>query len=220
MITVTLRLEPPYHANLYHIMFKYPKQNDDKFTGSSPFSDVPEDWATKTEDAPSSSPFASKTDSADAVPASPFDDIHTSSALTSAASRNVLNQDVEVVGLLRFTDDLLVDGSVEGRIESDGVLTVGGNAFIKAGDKEKSTVQTKSVIVHGRVHGDIEVSDRVELAATAEVIGDISANKISIQEGAILVGHCRIGAPASMPAAPKAKPAAAPVASKTPNLLG
>ena len=200
-------------------MFKYPKQNDDKFSGS-PFSDVPEDWATKADDKPSSSPFAPKGDSPEPAPAaSPFDEIHTSSTLTTAASRNVLNQDVEVVGILRFTDDLLVDGSVEGRIESDGVLTVGGNAFIKAGDKEKSTVQTKSVIVHGRVHGNIEVTDRVELAATAEVIGDISANKISIQEGAILVGQCRIGAPAGMPAA-KAKPAASPVASKTPNLLG
>lgn len=166
-------------------------------------------------------PFSTKKDTSDSAPSSsPFDEIHTSSTLTTAASRNVLNQDVEVVGILRFTDDLLVDGSVEGRIESDGVLTVGGNAFIKSADKEKSTVQTKSVIVHGRVHGDIEVTDRVELAATAEVIGDISANKISIQEGAILVGHCRIGAPASMPAAAKPKPAPSPVASKTPNLLG
>ena len=201
-------------------MFKYPKQDDDKFSGS-PFSDVPEDWATKSDDTPSSSPFSSKKDTGDSAPSSsPFDEIHTSSTLTTAASRNVLNQDVEVVGILRFTDDLLVDGSVEGRIESDGVLTVGGNAFIKSADKEKSTVQTKSVIVHGRVHGDIEVTDRVELAATAEVIGDVSANKISLQEGAILVGHCRIGAPASMPAAAKPKPAPSPVASKTPNLLG
>ena len=202
-------------------MFKYPKQNDDKFTGSSPFSDVPDEWSTKKDDAPSSSPFTSKSDTSDPAPSSsPFDDIHPGSALTAAASRNVLNQDVEVTGILRFTDDLLVDGSVHGRIESDGVLTVGGNAYIKAGDKDKSAVQTKSVIVHGRVHGDIEVTDRVELAATAEVMGNISANKISVQEGAILVGQCRIGAPVAMPAAALAKAKAAPVASKTPNLLG
>ncbi|MCQ2367198.1 MAG: polymer-forming cytoskeletal protein [Akkermansia sp.] len=200
-------------------MFKYPKQNDDKFSNDSPFNDVPADWATKQDDAPASSPFGSKTDSSDSSP-SPFEQVNTAS-LPASASRNVLNQDVEVVGILRFKDDLLVDGSVQGRIESDGVLTVGGNAYIKAGEKEKSAVQTKSVIVHGRVHGDIEVTDRVELAATAEVIGNISANKISVQEGAILVGQCRIGAPASMPAAAPAKAkAATPVASKTPNLLG
>lgn len=214
-------------------MFKYPKQNDDKFSGSSPFSEVPDDWASpsssKKDDSSSSissSPFSSKKETIDNTPvsSSPFD-MSSSPSLSSSSSRNVLNQDVEVRGILRFTDDLLVDGSVEGQIVSDGVLTVGGNATIKASEPGKNAVQTKSAIVHGRVHGDVEVSDRVELAATAEVIGDITANKISIQEGAILVGHCRIGAPANMPAPVRKAPAQTPkqgasVASKTPNLLG
>lgn len=219
MMGAMLRRER-HNTSIYSTMFKYPKQNDDKFSGDSPFNDVPSDWATKQDDSPSVSPFAPKSDSSDSSSPSPFEQINTTT-LPASASRNVLNQDVEVIGILRFKDDLLVDGSVQGRIESDGVLTVGGNAYIKAGDKEKSAVQTKSVIVHGRVHGDIMVTDRVELAATAEVIGNIIANKISVQEGAILVGQCRIGAPASMPsAAPKAKQPATTVASKTPNLLG
>lgn len=116
-----------------------------------------------------------------------------------AVTRNVLNSDVSVVGTLRFTDDLLVDGSVEGEILSDGVLTVGANASIQAGEKTKVAIKTKSAIIQGRVTGNIEVEDRVELAATAELVGDITAARIAIQEGAIFVGHCSVGAPAAAP---------------------
>ena len=141
---------------------------------------------------------------------------------SAVSTRNVLNSDVRVVGVLRFTDDLLVDGSVQGEIESEGVLTVGVNAVIEAGDKNKIAVRTRSAIIHGRVTGDVVVSDRVELTSTAELLGDVTANKISIQEGAIFNGYCKVGVPtgATLAAAP------APVkkgksAAKTPsdNLL-
>ncbi len=138
------------------------------------------------------------------------------------ATRNVLNSDVSVVGVLRFTDDLLVDGSVEGEITSDGELTVGANASIQAGEKNKVAVRTKSAIIHGRVMGDIEVTDRVVLASTAELVGDVSAARISIEEGAVFVGYCRVGAPVNtpVPAAPAKKPAKAAAKSADANLLG
>lgn len=197
-------------------MFKYPKPNDNNTDVSNHYDGVSSEW---TDGASAASAFSTQSDSSDA---SNFDQAVATTSLPASASRNVLNQDVEVVGILIFKDDLLVDGAVRGRIESKGVLTVGDNALIEAGEKEKNAVKTKSVIIHGRVHGDIEVTDRVELASSAEVIGNITANKISVEEGAILVGQCRIGAPADLPsAAPaKAKQQATPVASKTPNLLG
>lgn len=72
-------------------------------------------------------------------------------------TRNVLNSDVEVIGSLRFSDDLLIDGTVEGDISSEGVLSVGQNAVIRA------EINTKSVIIHGKVIGNVTVTDRVEL---------------------------------------------------------
>lgn len=153
------------------------------------------------------------------VSSSPFD----AAATAPAVTRNVLNSDVSVVGTLRFTDDLLVDGSVEGEIESDGVLTIGSNASIQAGSKNKVAIRTKSAIIHGRVTGDIVVTDRVELAATAELVGDITASRIAIQEGAIFVGHCSVGAPAAAPvaAAPaKKSPKAGKAAVDSDLLLG
>ncbi|MBQ3525726.1 MAG: polymer-forming cytoskeletal protein [Akkermansia sp.] len=116
-----------------------------------------------------------------------------SAGASAVSTRNVLNSDVSVVGVLRFTDDLLVDGSVEGEITSDGVLTVGANAAIQAGEKNKVAVRTRSAIIHGRVTGDVVVTDRVELTSTAELVGDVTASKISIQEGAVFIGHCMVG---------------------------
>ncbi|MBQ6941976.1 MAG: polymer-forming cytoskeletal protein [Akkermansia sp.] len=141
-----------------------------------------------------------------------------------ATTRNVLNYDVSVVGTLRFTDDLLVDGSVEGEIMSDGELTVGANASIQAGEKNKVAVRTQSAIIHGKVVGDIVVTDRVVLASTAELVGDVTAAKISIEEGAVFVGMCRVGTPAvaPMPAAPAPAKKSSGRASKSAdaNLLG
>lgn len=139
-----------------------------------------------------------------------------------SATRNVLNSDVTVTGTLRFTDDLLVDGTVEGEITSDGVLTVGANATIHAGEKNKVAVRTKSAIIHGRVTGDVVVTERVELASTAELVGDITAARIAIHEGAVFVGHCTVGNVSALPAATHAKKSAKRSAASddTPNLLG
>ena len=106
----------------------------------------------------------------------------------------MLNSDVTIIGTLRFTDDLLVDGIVEGVIESDGVLTVGSNAKISGTDKNQPAIRTKSAIIHGKVYGNVVVTDRVELASSAELQGDVTANSIAIQEGAKIVGRVQIGA--------------------------
>lgn len=187
---------------------------------ASPFADadVPSDWAMP----------AGQGNTDNAAPQGFFGGAETApfesaAAAPAVATRNVLNSDVSVVGVLRFTDDLLVDGSVEGEITSDGELTVGANATITAGEKNKVAVRTKSAIIHGRVTGDIVVTDRVELASTAELVGDVTASKISIQEGAVFIGHCMVGAAvagASIPATPAKKAGKSAVKSDEPNLLG
>ncbi|HEY1120691.1 MAG TPA: polymer-forming cytoskeletal protein [Haloferula sp.] len=127
-------------------------------------------------------------------------------------SRNVLSSDVEIKGTVKFTNDLVVDGRIEGEIQSEGNLTVGENARLKA------EIKTGTVVVYGKVHGNIIASDRVELKASAEVVGDIKAKTLSIEPGAIFVGKSAVGTP-STPAAAPGKPAggqaaAAPAAAK------
>lgn len=122
-----------------------------------------------------------------------------------AASRNVLSTDVEVKGILKFTNDLIVDGRIEGEIHSDGNLTIGENARIKA------EIRTATVIVHGKVHGNITATDRVDLKAGAEIVGDIKAKVLAMEAGAVFVGKSTIGASAPATSAPAAA-AAAPAA--------
>lgn len=130
-----------------------------------------------------------------------------------AATRNVLSTDVEIKGTVKFTNDLVVDGKIEGEINSDGNLTVGENARLKA------EIKTATVVVYGKVHGNITATDRVELKSSAEVVGDIKAKTLSIEAGAIFVGKSTVGTPANLPAAtPGAKPA--PEAPKQGNLAG
>lgn len=186
-------------------MFKYP-QKPTAPTAPSPFAnaDVPSDWAVPAPQPgamPEEEPASPFYGAPETTAPSPFETAAVEPVPAAPVTRNVLNSDVSVVGILRFTDDLLVDGSVEGEITSDGVLTVGANASIQAGEKNKVAVRTGSAVIHGKVMGDVVVTDRVELASTAELVGDVTAARISIQEGAVFVGHCRVGGPAGMPAA-------------------
>lgn len=110
---------------------------------------------------------------------------------TPAASRNVLSSDVDIKGTVKFTNDLVVDGKIEGEISSEGNLTVGENARLKA------EIKTATVVIYGKVHGNITASDRVELKASAEVVGDIKAKTLTIEAGAIIVGKSTVGTPST-----------------------
>ncbi len=126
-------------------------------------------------------------------------------------SRNVLSSDVEIKGTVKFTNDLVVDGRIEGEIQSDGNLTVGENARLKA------EIKTATVVVYGKVHGNIIASDKVELKATAEVVGDIKAKTLSIEPGAIFVGKSNVGTPSTPAAAAKPAATSQPAAAAKPE---
>lgn len=152
----------------------------------APTSSQPASHSASTESARPQQPAA--------APASP--------ARPAAGTRNVLSSDVEIKGTVKFSNDLVVDGKIEGEIISQGNLTVGENARIKA------EIKTSTVVVYGKVHGNLTATDRIELKASAEVIGDLKTKTLSIEAGAIFVGKSTVGAPteavaSSAPAANK-----------------
>ncbi len=122
---------------------------------------------------------------------------------SGSMTRNVLSSDVEIKGSVKFSDDLVIDGKIEGDISSNGNLTIGENARIKA------EVKTGTIIVYGKVHGNLTATDRVELKASAEVVGDIKAKTLAIEAGAIFVGKSTVGTPVQA-TTPAPAPAAAP----------
>lgn len=115
-----------------------------------------------------------------------------------ASSKNILSSDVEIRGKLRFAKDLIVDGRIEGEVNSEGDLTVGENAQI-VGD-----IKTRTVVVFGKVKGNITVTDRCELKQNAELDGDVAASKLAIEEGAVFMGSSTVGKPSGLSASKSA----------------
>jgi len=129
---------------------------------------------------------------------------------TSSSSKNVLANDVDIKGTIKFENELIFDGRIEGEIVSEaGALTLGKNADVNG------EVKTKSVVVHGSVTGNITVSERAELKASSQLTGDLKAMRIVIEEGATFIGKSEVtpNKPASKadrsvtPATSKSQPA-------------
>ena len=103
-----------------------------------------------------------------------------------AKSGGVLSRGVSIKGTVKFTDELLIDGEVEGTIESSGKLTIGEHASIR-GD-----IRSKWVKVRGTVEGDIVATERCELQAGCALTGDIEAPRLVVDENAAFVGSAKV----------------------------
>ncbi len=111
-----------------------------------------------------------------------------------------IGRSVLIKGELSGSEDLYLDGTVEGNIELPGNnLMVGPNGRVRAG------IRARGVIIEGKVDGDIEASERVELRKTAVLTGSIVTQRVSIEDGAYFKG----GVDVKRQAAPAAQPAAA-----------
>ncbi len=90
---------------------------------------------------------------------------------------------VIVKGEIKGSEDLTIDGQVDGRIDlPDHVLTVGPNATICA------DVTAKGVMVFGSVLGTITAHDRIEIRKSGSVEGNVTCDRLIVQDGAILSG--------------------------------
>lgn len=99
-----------------------------------------------------------------------------------AVAENVsasLGKSVQVRGEVRGSEDLTIEGSVEGMITLSGSrLTIGPNAKVQA------DVAARDVIILGQLNGNITATGRVELRSGATLVGDIQASRLSIEENA------------------------------------
>jgi cytoskeletal protein CcmA (bactofilin family) len=100
---------------------------------------------------------------------------------TRRSESNMVNigQSVVIKGDLLGSEDLMIEGQVEGTIElKENVLTIGPNGRIKA------KVFAKTVIVLGTVTGNVTASEKVDIRDGATVEGDVASPKVAIAEGA------------------------------------
>jgi cytoskeletal protein CcmA (bactofilin family) len=122
-----------------------------------------------------------------------------------AEGSTVIGKSVIVRGELTGSEDLFIDGDVEGTITlEESRLTIGPNAQIRA------DVSVRDLVVFGQLVGNVQATGRVDLRQSARVKGDILAGRLSIEESAVLSG--RVELKAASEAKPKpSTPAPAPV---------
>jgi cytoskeletal protein CcmA (bactofilin family) len=118
-----------------------------------------------------------------------------SSVPTSANAVACLSQGIRIKGEITGSEDLFIDGNVEGKVTfRNAVLTVGPNASVK-GD-----IDAREIVVRGRVEGKLDGLDRVQIWHTAKVNGDIRSSRIAIEDGAEFRGKVEAGKPPTRPA--------------------
>jgi cytoskeletal protein CcmA (bactofilin family) len=108
-------------------------------------------------------------------------------ALAAPGEFASIGKSVSIKGELSGSEDVYVDGQLEGRVDLVGnSLTVGPNGHVHA------NIVAKTVTVAGTLDGNIQASERTELRKTAVVNGDVQTRRIAIEEGAYFKGRLEI----------------------------
>ena len=158
-------------------------------------------WGKKEDSEP---PFTS-------APGTPSDLPATAAAASSSASsaaggpergRNLaqIGKSLKLKGSITGSEDLYIDGEVEGTVElKDNSLTVGPNGRVHA------DVTARSIMILGRLHGNVKAGEKIEIRKTGSLEGDLTTARIVIEDGAVFRGSIDIVKPgqdaASGPAA-------------------
>jgi len=94
----------------------------------------------------------------------------------------VLADDLHITGTITFKSSLMIKGSLDGEIVSEGLLIVGPTAKVKA------KVTTRNLVSHGEIQGDVTASEQVVLKGTAVHTGNITTPDIIVESGSIFNG--------------------------------
>jgi cytoskeletal protein CcmA (bactofilin family) len=125
-----------------------------------------------------------------------------------------IGKSVIIKGELSGSEDLTIEGQVEGKIElRQNVLTIGPNGKIKA------QITAKTVVVEGQVQGNIAATERVDIRDNGVVDGDLVAPRVAIADGAHFRGAIDMQKQPARPGDAKpaeAKPSAAPASPAAP----
>ncbi|PYX81678.1 MAG: cell shape determination protein CcmA [Acidobacteria bacterium] len=106
-----------------------------------------------------------------------------SSQLRSTGEQATIGRSLIIKGEVTGSEPLYIDGRVEGTIIlTDNRLTIGRNGSVSA------NVNAKEVVVMGKLHGNVQVTDRVDIRAEGSLTGDVVAHRLSIEDGAFFKG--------------------------------
>ena len=105
-----------------------------------------------------------------------------------ANDKNILASDAILKGSIEFDGELLVEGSVEGKIISaTGDVTIGNRAKVCA------DIESASANIEGEVRGNIDLKDKCILTNGSVLIGDLTSTVVELENGAVFWGKSQVG---------------------------
>ncbi|MFI5073390.1 MAG: polymer-forming cytoskeletal protein [Terriglobales bacterium] len=106
----------------------------------------------------------------------------------SSKAAACISQGIKIKGEVTGSEDLFVDGQVDGKLSlTNGSLTIGPNGCVKA------DVTAREVTVRGIVEGKVSGRDKVLLGSTGQVTGEVQTDRLAIEDGAMLRGKVEAG---------------------------
>ena len=120
--------------------------------------------------------------------------------VTAPVDQATIGRTLVIKGEISGSEALYIDGRIEGKINMpESRVTIGRNGKVDA------SIQAREVVVMGKVTGNIECSDRVDIRAEGSVHGDISTTRISVEDGASLKGGIQVRSDGKAHTQPQAK---------------
>ena len=96
----------------------------------------------------------------------------------------ILSQDINFSGTLNFEKPFLIRGRLSGNIAARGLLVVDEEAVVEA------NINASRVVIRGSVKGDVTASEKVEVAVTGKLMGNVTAPEIYMETGCMFNGRC------------------------------
>lgn len=106
--------------------------------------------------------------------------------MDSNTSQSVIAAEMEITGMIKTSGSIQIHGKLEGDLRADGDATIGKGAVIKG------NLTVSSVSIAGTINGNITAKDRIQMLATARVMGDIKAKRLSVEDGVTFVGRSEV----------------------------
>ncbi len=106
----------------------------------------------------------------------------------TAQASAFLGRGTRVSGKVAFEGPARIEGQLEGEVIANDSLLVGESALLNA------QITGATVVIHGKVTGDIHATKRLEIRAPGRVYGNVTTPSLVIEEGVVFEGHCSMGA--------------------------
>ncbi len=103
-------------------------------------------------------------------------------------AKTVIGKDVEVTGSIKCSNNILIEGKINGDLTCSGTASIGENASIKG------NLSVEAAVVHGQIYGNITSKDKIELKSSAKVNGDVKSKRLIVEDGVSFVGKSEVNA--------------------------